>query len=701
MERDSKKAISWSKAKAGICVSLAVNFMICVYAPLEMFFNNQEDFWFDLYGFLPVLLAMFLKGTIVSLLVMCVMCFAGEKFYSVFLGVVSTVMLGTYVQGNFLVKNLPPLDGTSVNWSDYTHEKIYSLILWCLVGCVAIYIIKQKANDKICQILKIIGLCLIGILVSTSVIVCLTTKGYQKKGTLTATNKNLFEMSRDQNFIILVLDALDASTFSKIISQNSEYQDVFEDFVYFDNVVGAYPFTKHSIPFILSGDWYENDEPFGEYVSDAIYNSKILSELGSRSYKLGLYTNELNLSSSPNKEIFDNMVDNRVTYSSFKEFEKLSLQLSGIKFAPFDLKRFCYESPQKFNELRILKSEGGSPFEWYNKSFYDDLIQEPLALTNDKCFKFIHIEGGHVPFQYDKDLNLIENGTYQEKIESSLTVTRTYFDLLKRNGVFDNSVIVVMSDHGFDEVHGLGGRQNPILLVKGVNEKHALRTSNVPISYADLQDAYIKLLDGDQGDSIFATFEGQGRARRYLLYSYEEDTHMEEYIQTGAANDLTTMQPTGKVYDIDRQSISRGEDVCLKISEKSFSDIQPLDITFRVDNIECKDNNYMTFNGWGIADNLPDRETDVFALIISSDGDKQYYKIEKSMRDDIAKAFGDKYLLSGFIGKVAQGDFKADEEYRLQIGFLKEKTLYISKEYELFQISSQNNTQHKHYSPEE
>ncbi len=52
-------------------------------------------------------------------------------------------------------------------------------------------------------------------------------------------------------------------------------------------------------------------------------------------------------------------------------------------------------------------------------------------------------------------------------------------------------------------------RQNPLFLVKGVGESHPLQTSLVPAAYEDLQDAYVRLMDGAAGDAIFPYQEGE------------------------------------------------------------------------------------------------------------------------------------------------------------------------------------------------
>lgn len=84
-----------------------------------------------------------------------------------------------------------------------------------------------------------------------------------------------------------------------------------------------------------------------------------------------------------------------------------------------------------------------------------------------------------------------------------------------------------------------------LFFVKGINEKHDFITSDAPISYTDLQDAYVRLTNGADGAQIFDWNSGDQRERRYLFY---EEDYMIEYMQPGRADDAEAMYETGKVY---------------------------------------------------------------------------------------------------------------------------------------------------------
>ena len=211
-----------------------------------------------------------------------------------------------------------------------------------------------------------------------------------------------------------------------------------------------------------------------------------------------------------------------------------------------------------FNELRESHPEGSDSkaFTADNTAFKEDLAAQGVVMDETgNRFKFIHLNGAHAPFIYDKDANVIgvEQGSYRQSMEASITLAANYIQALKDSGAYDNTALIVMADHGYN---GMGEkeedflRQAALLLIKGRNEQHdTMQISEAPISYEDLQEAYVRLLDGAQSDAVFDWKEGDTRERRFLEYAPGNEKHMVEYLQKGHAQDLTTMVPTGRVFD--------------------------------------------------------------------------------------------------------------------------------------------------------
>lgn len=114
--------------------------------------------------------------------------------------------------------------------------------------------------------------------------------------------------------------------------------------------------------------------------------------------------------------------------------------------------------------------------------------------------------------------------------------------------MYDNTAIVIISDHGFgDGVEG-NDRQNPILFVKGIDEHHDFKVSNTKVSFEDMPKVFLRLSEGKNTEE---SFDGLNKeTRRFIHYVYEKEDHLEEYTLNGHAWESDKLKPTGKVYDL-------------------------------------------------------------------------------------------------------------------------------------------------------
>lgn len=536
------------KIKGSTWLSIVTCFMLFLYAPMELLFTNQDEFWFDVYLLVPVMAVIFGIACLGSILVFWLLGKWSERGYRIGLALYFVAFICLYVQGNLLTGSLPLLDGKPIDWSLYKTEYMQSYILWIVTAAVVAVLYLKLNHEFFERMIKTVSVCMTLMFVVTLFVLALTNHGFEKKPGLCVTTRNMFQMSEDTNLVILLLDAVDARNMNEILEANPQYKDIFKDFTYFNNMLGVYPATRHSVPYILSGKWYQNETEFREYEAQAYADSPLFATLEREGWKIGLYETEL-LSNDGGKGRFENVLPGTRGLSNKLMFIKWQIQLTGFKYAPYCLKPHTFVNLKDFNTTKI-PPEGETLFTMSNSDFYNRVLGEEISLTNQKCFRFIHINGGHAPFVYNEKVEEIapEDGSYEDNIKASLTITKEYLNKLKASGVYDNSAIIVMADHGY----GWGdyfNQQNPIFFVKGVGEKHEFRISDAPVSYTDLQQAYERLMDGIGSEQIFDWKSGDQRERRYIFYQHSEEDHMIEYMQPGRADDAEAMYETGNVYD--------------------------------------------------------------------------------------------------------------------------------------------------------
>lgn len=545
LNRKSKKV----EMGAFLALNIMLSFMICIYAPLETFCNNKEEFWFDFYTLFPILIFMFILMFITIGIIYLCMRFLNKTLSVIGILFLFFIQISVYIQGNFFVNNLPPLDGTEINWSLYSSENLKTLCLWMFLLLLILVLKKALGIERFFSTIRIISVSLTLILAITITSVFVINKGYTKKTDALISYKNILQMSEKQNFIILLFDAVDAADVSALFESNPEYKEIFRDFTYYPDTMGAYPFTSRSVPFILSGEWFENHESFDTYAEKAYFESPFLRKLKQENFTLGMYGDSLPKDSNSIFQ-FDNVIECHSTVADYKEFMKLEMQLVGFRYAPFFMKKGCVVTGDDFLKIRMQKDVGYDAMNfWYsNIVFHGKNASENINIVNDtNCFKFIHLEGAHVPFIYNERVERCdEETTYEQSIRACMTIADRYLKKLKESNTYNNSIIIIMSDHGYrwDSEYSYG-RQNPMLLIKGYNESHEMFESDKPVSYDYLQTAYDRLLSGASGDKVFDRVAEEDKERRFLMFEYLKENYMTEYMQTGKAQDESTMYQTG------------------------------------------------------------------------------------------------------------------------------------------------------------
>lgn len=547
-----------SNLKPAIFLSITACFMIFLFAPYEIYLGNPGEFWYDAYLLFPFLIKDFAIFLLISLIGFIISYFLGEFFYTAVLYCYFTCFIACYVQGNYMVKGLPPFDGTEVNWSLYHLENIKCIIVWTIIAVIILALLVILKSKKFKTIVSFVSVFFFLMLGSTLMILGINGGLFEQKQFVKFTKNDQFEMSKDTNFIILLLDAIDEECFWKIWEEHPEYEKAMADFTFYNNAMSGYAYTDHSLPLIVSGEWFENKEPYEDYLLRIYSDSPFFNYLEEQGYSLSFYDDELQFEVGVMDGEFANMTYTKSTLWDGDLFNKRIIKMVGIKYAPYLLKPYCWFNPESI-KYQELGSKDEELFVWSNGTFYEDLKSDEITYVDDKRFKLIHLMGAHVPFKYDQYMNEIEDADYYTCIESSMTVTMAYLDKLKEAGVYDNSIILVLSDHGYNTSgdaakipqrdENQNGRQHPILFVKGLNESHPMKISGAPVSFEDLAGAYYKLMEGRLSDDCFEYKEGDYRERRYLLYKYMDEDHMVEYIQTGYAGDEDTLVPTGRVFD--------------------------------------------------------------------------------------------------------------------------------------------------------
>ena len=323
-------------------LSIIICFTIFLYEPITMYANNINDFWFDFWIMLKPILVLFLSSTIIALVLYTLIYKLNNKFikksniYNIILVLSYIVFFSSYIQGNFLVGNLPSLDGTKIVWEGYRVDNIITLVIWLVIITIYIITIKKYKFEKVINTSKYISLAVLAMLSVSLITIIATTDVFMKKTILVSTTENINTASSDKNFFIFLVDAVDSRMFDNI-RKKSEYKDTFNDFTYYPDTMSLYAFTRDSIPLILSGVWNDNKKNFIDYYDDAMNSSPLIDSLIEKQYDINIYDYELRWSTNKVKNVANVKKGNQklqiIRYAAHQ------LKYVGFKYLPYNLKK--------------------------------------------------------------------------------------------------------------------------------------------------------------------------------------------------------------------------------------------------------------------------------------------------------------------------------------------------------------------------
>lgn len=531
-------------------------FMLFVFEPMVMYSTNQLDFWFDmalmigpvLLGFLVFFLGLSLILTAAYLVNKIFARGKEPTVYRIISIVVFWTFFVTYLQGNMLSGGLPALDGSIIDWDAFRSNDIVTVSIGVvLIGALVFLLIKFGAK-RVLKYVAAASVAVFAILFVTAVYELISWNAFARKDSIIATNNDFNSISTDKNFVVLLNDAVGSSEFNSVLEENPEYKKVFEDFTYYPDTLGCFPCTRDTIPVVLGGALNKNEMKFEDFSSKSLNESPFFKELTEKGYDINLYESELVWYGSKSFNI-NNSTDYKNYRLPFKSFFKEEVKYIKYKYLPYYLKRYSNIESMDFNGLV-------DKYLWDDRTIYKTVTKNPeLDKQSDKMFSFVHTEGAHIPFSYDKDLNILpyHSGTYEQKIEAVIKMTGAYIDRLKANGAYDNTVIIVMADHGNTDLNSSDDmlvRANPMFMIKGINERHEFTKSDKPISYLDLMDIYSELLEGESAEE--ATEDIPDKRERYFMWyrNFRLEDHIVEYVVTDKAWEWTKFKKTGREYDL-------------------------------------------------------------------------------------------------------------------------------------------------------
>ncbi len=393
-----------------------------------------------------------------------------------------------------------------------------------------VYLLLLKILKKSKKIYLIISLSILNIiLIANSLVNSINTNVFFKKTDNDIKISNTISFSKDkENVVMIVSDMFYGWYIKKIVEEQPALKQELSGFKWYPNTISVSPITCTSMPVLIGGynytiDKLNTDKHHTMYEKMTRITENFVKNIKSKSYR---FTGTDMIYSKIDKRMFDtylpkwsddwNIWNDKLKIGATVEIG-YSLLWENATFytAPLFLKPLIYNKSNWFNkkgDKEELRKNTNSA-----KRYNFLRLLPKISKTNSKkpSFIYIHTMASHHPWCYVDDNGIIHNNV--SPYENNKWVIKTlskWFNWMKKNGVYDNTKIILVSDHGIHWWHFKGDVDNtlpiknidiaklgvsstmvkvmyPLLLVKDYNKNGSLKKDMRFMSNADA--SYIAL----------------------------------------------------------------------------------------------------------------------------------------------------------------------------------------------------------------
>ena len=497
-----------------------------IFGPTEIFFANHIEFGFIYSDFgVKFIVAGIMIATVLALIISIL----PEILYKGLLAMISGVALASYIQNLFLNRDLDLIGATAEGYVPSSGKVIGNAIIWAML-LIAMFVTAyvKKINYK-----KIFGM-LAGILLAIQLvafgslfITANETAFVYPDSELCLDMEEQFTFSKDENIIILMFDNVSNVWVDEAREAYPDMFDSVKDFTYFSNADCNYYGTFPSVVHTLTGYPVDFNLSVNEYMQecwDNPYTNDYYDLLEENDYKVNAFIYQKEIIAAGNSlDITKGKLANVIEKNNRKDVNypllyQTLLQMSCYRYTPDGIKQKFNVNSEQY--ARIVKTPE-NVIAYSNTDFYQHLLNEGIEVSEDGNYVvFNHLSGCH-EFINDENCNRLLGAPRNAAVRGLFTLVEEYLNQLKAAGIYDNSTIIIMTDHG------VSFNGQPMFLMKRRNETHdVIRESTAPITYENIIPTLVNEIgeDGSRfGRDIYSYLEDEVRERVYYDREFHPD----------------------------------------------------------------------------------------------------------------------------------------------------------------------------------
>lgn len=454
-------------------LSAAMSFILLLFSPVIIYMENPSAFMVDFKHIAVVMLVLAVVVTLALDLVLNLLLLISPFLYMLVSRLVFGVLIAFNVQAFLLNGRTEVVRSADVRYYKYRTEILSGAMLFIIIAIlpliitIVVAVFPESRLRKLCSG-GFVAAVSVGLLIFNAGIASVKTAetdficydGVQNKYISYAPSMSL---SGKGNIIVFITDRLDGDWMDEMLVKYPELNSEFSGFTYYRNCVSTGTSTFPTVPQMLTNRKYGGEEWY-PYLSKAWSGDTVTSELKANGYNVYLIPDRITTlcSTSQVEDQCDNIAEYEDSYVNLncfgiKGIGVTMLRLSAARMSPYCIKHYItYWMGANFCRGMIANPDCGDDylikqaFPEHDVKYYNYLVNHGITADSaNKTFSFIHLSGCHNVYDPIADIHGYsgDNDVYKTT-RGDFDILFEYFSQMKKLGIYDNSTIIVMGDHG-------------------------------------------------------------------------------------------------------------------------------------------------------------------------------------------------------------------------------------------------------------
>ncbi|MEX2394437.1 MAG: hypothetical protein WD826_08160 [Actinomycetota bacterium] len=508
-----------------VVLAIVLPFIVFVYVPAFMYGSNQALYQFPLRQTLPLLAIPFAVASFALFLPGLFAPPGARRFYA---GLLAALTVYGWAHGFLLVRDYGLLDGGI----DLPAFSALPLIVGGVLVLVVAFALSRLGPTRVMAVFIAVTLVLVGHVafniatddkpsnvIDPAVFDSLTTYG-------------------DRNLVVVLLDALQSDVFAEAIERDPELEDVLDGFTHYPNTLGVGPTTFGSMPTIHTGVTRPAGRSMAEFFEEAIVEDSFENELADNGWEV-IHANPVASRCPARIRACVGYLDTRErsVRGPLMRQAAYMVDLSFFRLAPPELKEAVYNN----EEWHLRRAFAGVSAQVGSDVAFAEFARSARKGDVEEVAKVLHFQATHKPATRDADCVLLDEPispmTWESAVDlatCALKRVRTLVSTLKDAGVYDNTSIVLLADHGYRDIGSSRyegddedwderiALANPLLAVKPPDSHGSLEIDPAELSLADVRTIVCSITDGCRATTDDWSDPPDDRVRLFTDYHWAD-----------------------------------------------------------------------------------------------------------------------------------------------------------------------------------